>query len=89
MPAVSTSVLDNPIWHALSTRHSQFAVGNDLARQFLPAIGPLGGMAEPSLAAFRTLSEVVPTGGAVALFLESEMEPPPSWTAIHTDCSIR
>ena len=85
MPAVSTSVLDNPIWHALSTRHSQFAIGNEVARQFEPGIGPLGGIVEPSAANFRALSEVVSPGGVVALFLESELDSPKDWAAVHTD----
>ena len=29
-----THVLDRPVWTALSTRHSQFALGNDRARRF-------------------------------------------------------
>lgn len=51
-------VLDRPVWSALATRHTAFAVGGDRARTFSPEVGPLAGSrddAPESLAALAAL----------------------------------
>ncbi len=81
-PALSASaelLLDNPIWHALSTAQRALAEGNELARRFPVDIGPLGSIREQSAAAYDALEEIL-AGGGVALFLDAAPEPPAHWT---------
>jgi len=46
--AAMTDLLANPIWHSLSTRHSDLAQGNHLAKRYPEAVGPLSGIPEQS-----------------------------------------
>ncbi|HEY4046320.1 MAG TPA: GNAT family N-acetyltransferase [Acidobacteriaceae bacterium] len=83
-PSTSRIVLNNPIWHALSTKQRGLAEGNDLAKRFPTDVAPLGGMRDQSPLAYKALEEIV-SGGAVALFLETEPTPPRDWTILHED----
>jgi predicted GNAT family acetyltransferase len=65
--------LDNPVWHALSTSHSSFAQGDDLAKRYPMSVCPLAGLASPSPQAYRRLAELVQPEGAAGLVLT---EPP-------------
>jgi len=69
-------VLDNPIWHALRTRHARFAEGGDLARRYPPAVTPLAGLFEPSPKAYEALFGLLPVHGMAGLFLEVPVRPP-------------
>ena len=71
--------LDNPIWHSLTTRHAQFAVGNGLARRFVREVGPLAGMSEPSEEAYGALAKLFSPSEPAVLFLDSEPVLPPGW----------
>jgi predicted GNAT family acetyltransferase len=73
------TLLDNPIWHSLTTLHSRFAAGGELARRFDPEIGPLAGIKEQSTEAYRALGELLSPGQAAALFLDSAPELPSGW----------
>jgi len=68
-----TAVLDNPIWHALSTAHAQFAKGDDLAKCYPTDIGPLSGMKNQSADAYRSLAQLLSPKDVAVLFLT---EPP-------------
>ena len=63
--------LDNPIWTALTTSQSHFAQVSDLARKFVPEVGPLAGFAEPTPEAYASLGKLVPVGNRAGLFLEA------------------
>ena len=41
-------LLDNPIWHALSTEQSALAQGNGLAKRFPSDVAPFGGLIDQS-----------------------------------------
>jgi predicted GNAT family acetyltransferase len=71
----SGSVLDNPIWNALTTRHSQFAHGDGLARRYDREIGPLCGMADQSPEAYRDLAAIISPGELAILFLTEAAKP--------------
>src|ERR1700679_82525 len=73
------TALDNPIWHSLTTLHSRFSVGGELARRFDAEIGPLAGMREQSPEAYRALGDLFSPGEAAALFLDAAPELPPGW----------
>lgn len=78
-----TFMLDNPIWHALSTEQSRLAQGNALAKRFPTDVGPLGAMRDQSAAAYEALGEIL-SGDAIALFLETEPHLPIGWAMLYS-----
>jgi predicted GNAT family acetyltransferase len=78
-----TLLLDNPIWHALSTEQSALALGNGLAKRFPTDIAPFGGLVDQSPAAYNALNEILP-GAVTALALEDEPILPRNWEMVHS-----
>jgi predicted GNAT family acetyltransferase len=79
------SILNNPIWQALSTAHAFLAEGTDLARRYPPLVGPLAGIREESEEAFEALSALLHPSGAAGLFLDSRSHLPHGWQILqHT-----
>lgn len=74
--------LDNPIWNALNTDHAALALGDERARRYPQAIGPLGGMPEQTGPGYRALRPLTPVGGMVALFFREAPRPPEGWTLV-------
>jgi len=68
-------VLANPIWHSLSTRHSDLAQGNHLAKRYPEAVGPLSGIPEQSAECWEALRSLVPPGDRCVLFLNEPADP--------------
>ena len=66
--------LDNLIWSALSGEQASFSVGNDQARRFHPAIGPLAGLRDLSPESLEAFGELVRTTGMAALGLVGAAE---------------
>jgi ribosomal protein S18 acetylase RimI-like enzyme len=62
--------LDNPIWSALTTRQAHLAETSDLVKRFPPDITSLAAFAEPSDAAYASLSNLL-SGAPAGLFLHS------------------
>jgi len=75
------TLLDCPIFNALLTRHALFAEGNDRAKRYPPAIGPLAGMRDSSFL-FDALAEILPIGETAAQFLDDVPVIPDGWTLI-------
>jgi predicted GNAT family acetyltransferase len=78
-----TLLLDNPIWHALSTQQSALAQGNGIAKRFPSDVSSLGGLIDQSAAAYDALKEILP-GAVTALFLDAEPVLPGSWELVHS-----
>ncbi len=76
------SLLDNPIWSALSTEHRELALGDHLAKSYLGEIGPLSGLAEQSSSAYESLRSLAGSGGILGLFLQQSYEDRPGWSLI-------
>jgi predicted GNAT family acetyltransferase len=76
-------ILDNPIWTALTTRQANFAQGDDLARRYPAEVTALGGLREPTAAAFESLARTT-KGDVVALFCVDSITVPDGWKTIHT-----
>lgn len=76
------SVLDRPIWQALSTRHAQWAEGDGWAKRYPAAVTSLAALRQPDAAAFAALEPLATSGNAVALFLDAAPELPAGWTVI-------
>ena len=73
------SLLDNPIWHSLTTGHAHLALERGLARRYPSEIGPLSGLVTPTAEAFADLAAVIPEGDLAVLFLPEETVIPPDW----------
>jgi predicted GNAT family acetyltransferase len=78
-----TLLLDNPIWHALSTAQRALAQGNGLAKRFPTDIAPFGGLIDQSPAAYHALEEILP-GAVTALALNAEPILPSNWEMVHS-----
>lgn len=71
--------LDNVIWQALTTRHTQFAESHDDARRFVHEVGPLGAFREHGRHGYESLAGLVGEGGTVGLFLDEPYTDQPGW----------
>jgi len=60
---MTPSPLDEPVWAALTTRQSQFAVGNSLALRFAADIGPFAAARDDTPESMAALAELLPEHG--------------------------
>lgn len=73
-------VLDNAVWNALSTRHSEIAIGGDLARKYKPEFTILAGVACESPEAFREMKQITAAGEVVGLRSMNDLSNVDGWT---------
>jgi ribosomal protein S18 acetylase RimI-like enzyme len=78
------ALLDNPIWHALTSVQAPLARGTGLARCYPPDVSPLSGIAEPSAAAFADLRDAVAERQRIALFSPEPLEIPGDWRVLRS-----
>jgi ribosomal protein S18 acetylase RimI-like enzyme len=77
------SVLDNPIWSALTTAHRDMARSAGLARRYPGDVSPLAGLREVTPAALADLRALVRPGeGAAAVFTTEPLEVPGEWEVV-------
>jgi ribosomal protein S18 acetylase RimI-like enzyme len=74
--------LDNIIWQALTTRHSQFAERHGNAARFTPEVTLFAGFDGDPAEGYASLSKLVGPGETVRLFLESPYEDRQGWTHV-------
>lgn len=74
---MSISLLDRPVWNALSSGWSALAEGDGLARRIAPEYGPFGAPADGSEAAQAALARLIPDGGELWIVEQSTFAPPP------------
>lgn len=74
--AATTSLLDDPVWAALTTENRTLAQGGPLAWRYLPEIAPFGAVVDRTPAAFAALASLVPHDGRVALATVDALVPP-------------
>ena len=74
--------LDNPVWHALTGPHAQFAFGRGAARHYPRDVAPFSAIAEPTAAAYRDLAADLPPGLEARLFRPTKEATPPGWETI-------
>jgi len=70
--------LDNIIWTALTTRHSQFAIGFGSARRFIAEVSPLSGFERPNHDGYHSLASLA-GNDTVAVFLDTPYENRSGW----------
>jgi GNAT superfamily N-acetyltransferase len=73
------TLLDNPIWYALSTDQSYLAQSNHLAKRFPRDVAPFGAMKAQSQSEYGALAQIL-CGDVAALFLASKPVLPPDWS---------
>lgn len=79
---VNESVLDRPVWSALTTGNLRFAEGGSLALRFPADIAPFGATADDSPEAFAALRELISRDGRVALVTVDELNAYPGLEAV-------
>jgi GNAT superfamily N-acetyltransferase len=73
------TLLNNPIWNALSTDQSYLAHSNHLAKRFPREVAPFGAMKSQSPLEYEALAQIL-AGDTAALFLDSKPVLPTDWT---------
>ncbi len=66
--SVGLHVLDNPAWHALSTRQASFAEGDDRAKRFPVGVTRIAATVDQSLESFDSLAKLLRPDEEVGLF---------------------
>ncbi|MEA1651295.1 GNAT family N-acetyltransferase [Nitrospirillum sp. BR 11164] len=67
-PAVADlTLLDNPVWNAVTSAHRPLGQVRGLAARYQDDISPLAGLAEPTAAALADLAALVPSGRGVGV----------------------
>lgn len=66
--SVQSYVLDNPVWHALSTRQAYFADGDDHAKRFPVAVTRIVATADKSRESSDSLARILRPNEEVGLF---------------------
>jgi GNAT superfamily N-acetyltransferase len=75
------TLLDNPIWYALSTEQSYLAQTNHLAKRFRTDVAPFGAMKTQSPSDYQALAEIL-SGDVAALFLDAPPALPDGWSML-------
>ena len=78
----TSMVLDNPVWHALTGPHAEFAFGRGLARHYPRDMAPFSAIGEPSDQAYADLAIDLPAGAEARLFRPADEPVPQGWEAI-------
>jgi predicted GNAT family acetyltransferase len=77
-----SQALGRCIWHALSGRQAVFSHGNATARRYGTEYAPFAATMDDSPASLVALHDIIPPGGAVALFTLDELTFPATMTTI-------
>lgn len=70
------SLLDNPVWNALTTAHRSLGQVHGLAARYQDDISPLAGLGEPSPPALADLAALVPAGRGIGLVSPAALDIP-------------
>ena len=68
------SLLDRPIWNALTTHHARFAVGPGPALRFVPDVGQFAATADDAPEAIAALAELTAAKGPL-IFIQAKAPP--------------
>jgi ribosomal protein S18 acetylase RimI-like enzyme len=77
MPVHDESVLDNPVWFALTGPQAAFAVRRGRAVRFDPAMSPFVGIADDDEASWDDLAQLLGSSGPAAMFRSARV--PRGW----------
>jgi ribosomal protein S18 acetylase RimI-like enzyme len=74
------SLLNDPLWRALTGPQKRFAVGEGRARRFIAEVAPFFAIADTSDAAYRDLRAILGGASEARLFRPGAEPVPPGWT---------
>jgi ribosomal protein S18 acetylase RimI-like enzyme len=77
-----TSLLDNAVWHALTTSHQAFAELSGRAGRYDPEVSVFAAVDEVDEGSWEDLASVVGPGGTAILFRDTVPDAPSGWTRI-------
>jgi len=77
-----SSLLDNPVWSALSTTHASFAEGDDLAKRYPVDVAPFAATRDQSPESYRSLARLLGPEGTAAIPLAAMPVLPEGWTFV-------
>jgi predicted GNAT family acetyltransferase len=77
-----SSLLDNPVWSALSTTHASFAEGDDLAKRYPLDVAPFGATRDQSPESYLSLARLLGPEGTAAMPLATMPVLPAGWTVV-------
>lgn len=77
-----SSVLENPIWNALSSAHETLAEVNGMARRYAKDVSPLVGLEQWTPEAFNDLRKLVAVGEHVGLLTPYSITIPQEWQVL-------
>jgi len=64
---VNAHVLDNPVWHALTTQHAGLAITADGAAKYPPAVAPFGAVGSATVRAADQLTSLITSTESIFL----------------------
>src|SRR5260370_7038671 len=77
-----SSLLDNPVWSALSTTHASFAEGDDLAKRYPVDVGSFAATLDQSPESYRSLARLLGREGTAAIPLATMPVLPDGWSVV-------
>src|SRR3989475_6238289 len=77
-----SSLLDNPVWSALSTTHASFAEGDELAKRYPVDVAPFAATRDQSTESYDSLARLLGLGVTAALPLAAMPDLPAGWTVV-------
>jgi predicted GNAT family acetyltransferase len=77
-----SSLLDNPVWSALSTTHASFAEGDNLAKRYPVDVAPFAATGDQSPESYRALARLLGPEGTAAIPLSTMPILPADWTVV-------
>jgi len=76
------SLLDNPVWNALSTFHSSFDEGDELAKCYPIDVAPFAAIRNQSSESYESLSRIVGSKRTAALVFVGMPDLPAGWANV-------
>jgi ribosomal protein S18 acetylase RimI-like enzyme len=77
-----SSLLDNPVWSALSTTHASFAEGDSLAKRYPVDVAPFAATIDQSPESYRSLARLLGPEGTAAIPLATMPFLPAGWSVV-------
>ena len=77
-----SSLLDNPVWSALSTTHASFAEGDSLAKRYPVDVAPFAATRDQSPESYRALAQLLGPEGTAAIPLATMPILPTGWSFV-------
>jgi predicted GNAT family acetyltransferase len=77
-----SSLLDNPVWNALSTTHISFAEGDDLAKRYPVDVAPFAATRDQSAESYHSLARLLDPEGTAGIILATIPVLPPDWSFV-------